>query len=377
MKIKISLLLGIILCFLVTNKVFAQTLSLSGPTTAVTSGALATFTVAGETANKFMGSVPGFADAIINNLLVSGVTCQLWGTDYFADNSVAGKFIYKLVNENTVAKTVELKFRITVVTKAANGSFTIGDQYFSCNVTINPAPLPQNIADLVTYPSKSQPLIGVKLPGETLEAKWNPAKITSSLVDVSIYAGSTLIVKRSSVPNNGSTTFDFSSVTMDNTGDYNRMTFNFSNPFLGSFYYSRFRIVINEVGGNKYGEGGLFCFVNDHPMLWITQFPGDFIGVFPNSFWIFRTVTSGGDGELYVDWLVDRINATNVSIDLYDANGRLVKKLTESTPNNGHYTRPSDASIPRGNPYFYQFKITSIENPSQVGYSEVFHHFID
>lgn len=367
-----------IVCFLAANKVCAQTINLSGPTTPVASGTIVTFTVTGETANKHVGSVPTSADAINNDLLVQGVTCKLWDTNYYVDNGVSGKFNYKLINENTVAKTVQLKFRIVIVAYGANGALTTSDQYFSCFVTINPAPPPSvNIADLVTYPSKTQSLIGIKLPGETLEAKWNPAKMTSSLVDVSIYDGATLIVKKSSIPNNGSTVFDFSSVTTDNTNDFNRLTFNFSNPVSGSFYVSAYRVVVKEVGGNKYGESGSFCFVNDHPMLWITQSPQDFIGVFPNSFWIFRTITNSGDGELYVDWLVDRINATNVSIDLYNINGGFVKRLTESTPNNGHYLRAPDASIPRGNPYFYQFKITSIENPSQVGYSEVFHHFID
>lgn len=140
MKIKISLLLSIVVCFIVTDKVCAQTIGLSGPTTAVASGSIVTFTATGETASKHIGSVPRYAEAIYNNLLVPGITSELWDSYYYADNGVGGKFNYKLINTNTVAKTVQLSFRTSIATYATNGSLTTTVQNFSCTVTINPAP---------------------------------------------------------------------------------------------------------------------------------------------------------------------------------------------------------------------------------------------
>lgn len=235
---------------------------------------------------------------------------------------------------------------------------------------------PVLVADLVSYPSPSQFEIGVKLPNEDLEFKWNNSKLTSSLVNIALYdASSNLIVEKTNVPNNGSFSFDFSAVQFDNTNNSNRFTLSiFSALMAGQAYGSKYYIRIKEVFGTKYGKSGLFCFVNDHPMLWQSDLPN----AFPNAFWIFRPDSSGsGYGELIVDWLVNRINASNVSIDLYDDQGNFFKRLANSVPNNGHFIRPSDDTIPRGNPYFYQFKITSVENPSSFGYSEVFHHWFD
>lgn len=245
-------------------------------------------------------------------------------------------------------------------------------------VYVEPGPI--ELSDLVTYPSKAQPEIGVKLPGENLEFKWNASKLTSSTVNISLYdSDSRLIMVKSGVPNNGTAIFDFSSVQSSLNGVYNRLSFNATstNSSWYSFYGHKFYIQIKEVNGTKFGNSRMFCFINDHPSLWVDDFPEQFIGIFPNSFWIFRPITNEGMGELTLDWISNRIQGANVSIDLYDKNGGFIKKLTASTPNNGHYFRAADASIPFGNQNFYQFKITSVEYPSQVGYSEPFHHRAD
>lgn len=138
MKLKISLLLGIIVCLLFNNKVCAQTIGLSGPTTVVPSGTIVTFTATGESANKYIASVPQNADAsyyVVNH----GVTCPLWDTiNYFEETGQPGKFNYKLINTNTVAKTVKLNFTMFIATKT-NGSTSFANQNVSYTVTIGPA----------------------------------------------------------------------------------------------------------------------------------------------------------------------------------------------------------------------------------------------
>lgn len=202
MKIKIRLLLAVIVCFLATNKVCAQAISLSGPTTPVASETIVTFTVMGETANKHVGSVPKSADAINNDLLVPGVSCILWDTDYYA-NGVSGKFNYKLINENTVSKTVQLKFRIVVVAYAANGALTTTDEYFSCIVTVGPSL--KNAITINGVPKVETILFGADCgfvhaygtptysPGHMEKDVWkfaydvNYTKVNSSVLDSDIY----------------------------------------------------------------------------------------------------------------------------------------------------------------------------------------------
>lgn len=148
------------------------------------------------------------------------------------------------------------------------------------------------------------------------------------------------------------------------------------NGLVSLDYRYGYYAVIEDLAGNKYAKSDLFFFVNDHASLWGNSFPNSF----PYVFWIFRPDSSGsGYGELYVQWLADRIDATNVSIDLYTGYGVFFRRLINSTPNDGKFILPANNDIPLGigPTYFYQYKITSIENPSQFGYSEVFHHWLD
>lgn len=113
-------------------------------------------------------------------------------------------------------------------------------------------------------------------------------------------------------------------------------------------------------------------FVNDNAGLWGNDFPNSH----PSAFWIFRPDSSGsGDETLRVKWISDRINAINVSVDLYNADDTFNRRLANSTPNNGRFVLPNTNDVPLGP--FYQFKITSIENPSEFDYSQVFQHYID
>ncbi|AMQ00307.1 hypothetical protein AY601_3441 [Pedobacter cryoconitis] len=285
------------------------------------------------------------------------------------------------------ALTAELPAKITT------GSLMIKLTYYDSNqkktltkylsnnmIGIFYAPVTVDIFDLITYPARrlsddvpgngDQSVnhllielnpIGIKLPAEQLNLKWNASKLTSNEVTISLYSSfldKPAIRMKKTIPNTGSYAVDFSSLDL---------------PFAYIPMY-RFYIVIEDVSGHKTGRSGIFHFVNDHAGLFDSSFPN----AFPNAFWIFRPDSSGSYSErLTANWLPDRISATNVSIDLYDGSGILVKRLTESTPNNGYFTRPGDNSIPAGNSFFYQFKITSLENPSQVGYSEMFNNWND
>jgi hypothetical protein len=356
MNSKIYVFFGIILCMLFTNKICAQSIGLTGPTQPVASGTIFTFIATGETANKYVGSVPLYGSSI-----TAGVTCPLYATDYYIDNNQAGKFQYRLLNTNTVAKTVEIQFLLQVMTKI-NGSLSSSSQTVKCTVTILPAPSgPLEISNLVTYPSLGQDLIGVKLPNENLVFVWDEAKLNSSTVNIRLYDVTNgypgvLITTKNNITNNGSYGFSFSSLNL---------MISYSDIY-------KYRVVIENASGTEFGNSGIFCFVNEHPALF------DFPNAFLHSYWIFRPDSSGsGYGELNVRWLRDRINASNVKIDLYNSDGSFNRTLVTSTPNDGTFVRPDDNTIPLGNSYFYQFKITSVENPSQFGFSEVFNHWLD
>ncbi|WP_069658154.1 hypothetical protein [Arcticibacter eurypsychrophilus] len=143
----IFLIFGFILSFLFTDKVSAQTIGFSGPTTDVASGTRFVFTATGETARKFIGTVPRNPDATVNNSLESGVQCWLYTTNYFNENHVGGQFTYTLTNTNSVAKTVVLKFLLTMSIYDAKGNLSnVLSEWKYVTVTINPAPAtPQSV----------------------------------------------------------------------------------------------------------------------------------------------------------------------------------------------------------------------------------------
>jgi hypothetical protein len=141
MKIKISLLLAFFTCLFLINSVSAQ-ISLSGPTTVVPSGTIVRFTATGETANKYIGSVPTYAEAQSGGSTVPGVSAPLWNTNYYTDNHIAGKFDYKLVNTNSVAKTVTLSFGSVLIVTTTGTSTSYSQQNIYVTVTIAPAPVP-------------------------------------------------------------------------------------------------------------------------------------------------------------------------------------------------------------------------------------------
>lgn len=227
------------------------------------------------------------------------------------------------------------------------------------------------LSGLFTYPAFDKYEVGVKLPDENLELKWNAllfngaGKVIVTIYEVdatypSVFPYPEKTIYKQTLDNTGALTF--------NAADLQELgvKLSFDNHF--SYY-----VVLTGFGtGGLFGRSGLFCFVNDHPSLW----PNDTPNVHPHVFWIFRPDSSGsGDGTLKVNWISDRINASNVSIDLYNEDGTFNRRLANSVPNNGRFVLPKNNGVPLGP--FYQFKITSIENSSQFGYSEVFHHYLD
>ncbi|MCX2450891.1 hypothetical protein OQX61_06345 [Pedobacter sp. PLR] len=223
------------------------------------------------------------------------------------------------------------------------------------------------ISDLFTYPALNQFEVGVKLPNEEIELKWRKSELGgASTVNITIYEiettypgnPSSIIISKQQVPNTGSLKLDAAALQALKV----KLSFD---------YHFSYYVVIETLEGMN-GKSGLFCFVNEHPGLW----PDDVPNSYPHAFWIFRPDSSGsGYGELKVKWLVDRINASNVSIDLYNEDGTFNRNLISSTPNTGNFMLPKTNNVPLGP--FYQFKITSIENPSEYGFSEVFHHYLD
>ncbi|MGQ7854786.1 hypothetical protein ACUN24_11120 [Pedobacter sp. WC2501] len=257
-----------------------------------------------------------------------------------------------------------------------SSSLWFKEAYLSINygydlpVIITPPPLPVEINGLVTYPSArnltyiNQPFplpfennpIGIKLPGENLDLKWDQTKLNTPEVFVSLFSTtSNVAITKIKITNNGSYSLNFSSLNL-------------------GFYFNSYYIKIENSAGNQYGKSGTFRFLNDHLPMW----NGDFPSSYPNASWIFRPDSSGSYNGLYAFWFPGKINASNVIVDLYDSNGNFFKRLSESTPNTGaFYYQSNDNVIPRSSTSFYQYKITSKENPSEFGYSEVFNWWYD
>ncbi|NII81525.1 MULTISPECIES: hypothetical protein [unclassified Pedobacter] len=231
-------------------------------------------------------------------------------------------------------------------------------------------PSPVEINGLVTYPAVrnltyiNQPFplpfennpIGIKLPEEKLDLKWDQTKLNTPEVFVTLFSTtSTVAITKIKITNNGSYSFNFSSLNL-------------------GFYFNSYYIKIENSVGDQYGKSGTFRFLNDHLPLWNGNFPSSYT----NANWIFRPDSSGSYNGLYAFWFSGRINASNVIVDLYDSNGNFFKRLSESTPNTGaFYYQSDDNVIPRTSTSFYQYKITSKENPSEFGYSEVFNWWYD
>lgn len=286
-------------------------------------------------------------------------------------NGLAQGFMYFAIDGELPvgAKGGALFLRVTYYNTDQNKILTEDKFHGSAVVNYVPPVIPPvNVSDLFTYPALNQYEVGFKLPEEEVELKWKNFELGASTVSISIYEIDTtypggpvspVLISKKQIPNTGSFKLDAAALQAL------KVKLSFDNHF--SYY-----MVVEDVVGKKFGKSGLFCFVNEHPGLW----PDDTPNVFPHAFWIFRPDSSGsGYGELKVRWLVDRINASNVSIDLYNEDGTFNRNLVHSTPNNGNFILPKPNGVPLGP--FYQFKITSIEHPSAYGFSEVFHHYLD
>jgi hypothetical protein len=301
---------------------------------------------------------------VTNANFVQGATTWPYGyanlmlTAELPANIQTGFFMIKLTKYDTINKKNVTEY---VATNRVN--ITSAGQ--------SPSQPTGEIFDLVTYPARrqseelivydytegyeSRPL-GIKLPNEQLELRWTSSKLTSSEVYISLYdERSSQAITKIKVTNSGNYSLSFSSLPV-------------------GFYNYRYYVVIEELSGLRLGRSCMFRLINDHPGLSDSYHPN----AFTNSAWIFRPDSSGSPSEGYIstDWFPNWITGANVTIDLYNDNGTLYRRLVNSTPNNGHYEL-RDNSIRRENQAFYQFKITSVENPSQYGYSEVFHHWYD
>jgi hypothetical protein len=244
------------------------------------------------------------------------------------------------------------------------------------NVRYTPPTQPPTVTeiyDLVTYPARRQSEaninygvyefesrpFGIKLPNEQLQLTWNASKLTSTEVYITLYDQSSNLsgpiqITKLKVNNSGNYSLDFTSLQV-------------------KFYDYKYFVVIEELSGNKLGRSCMFRFINDHLNYWHSELPN----AFTNSAWIFKPDSSGsGSPDMGVDWFPDRVKGSNVSIDLYKSDGTFYKRLVDSTPNDGHYDQ-ADTSIPSGSGMFYQYKISSIEDPSQYGFSDVYQYWYD
>jgi hypothetical protein len=142
MKNKLMLLLILALFFQSFEKISAQTLSFSTPTTTVNSGTVVTFTVLNETLSKFIGSVPinAYTYSADPTFTAGLVVCQLNTTHYFnaGQPSVPGKFLYTLTNNGSKPYTVTLTFHDLII--VYGDVPTTGPGEITYTMTVNPAP---------------------------------------------------------------------------------------------------------------------------------------------------------------------------------------------------------------------------------------------
>ncbi len=159
------------------------------------------------------------------------------------------------------------------------------------------------------------------------------------------------------VPNNGA--FQF------NLGNIGSQDANYDYFFRIESQYGNY----NE----KYFNTGVFTFTNDQP---VTK-PGVF---YPIASWV--TVAQQQDNGTSVTWMANKLNANNVRIDFYNADGTFNSNITLSTPNTGHF----NAGVPPGEEWIeyenygnkqYVLKISSVENPNEFGYSTPFWIYIN
>jgi hypothetical protein len=309
-------------------------------------------------------------------------TRQVTSKDFLQPNTSFPSGYANFIITGEVPANISSGFIMAKLTKYDYNNKKTVTEYVSTNrinIRYTPPTSPiTDIFDLVTFPARRQSEakiqydggvyeyesrpFGVKLPEEKLEIKWNASKLPSSTVNITLYQGGddkftmSHMISKKTVDNTGGYSFDFTSLNVN---------------FYGSLYF----LVIEDLQGRKIGKSCMFRFINDHVGLFDSYYPN----AFTNSAWIFRPDSSGSgyDGShLNVDWFANQINAANVVIDIYNPDGTFLKRLSESTPNNGHFTS-GDTSIPRGFGMFYQYKVTSKENPSQYGYSEVFNNWYD
>lgn len=294
--------------------------------------------------NKNTGSATGFTDLVLSAELPEGI--------YYGNLMVEFKYY-----DSNQKKTLTL--------------------YMSSNyIPVNYIPTPVSIYSVVSYPARrndndnigtydpfNKPVenypIGVNLPNETMTITWNAFQLKSSDVYITLMADGAGAATKKRVPNTGSYTYDFSALNLKTV------------YYAGAYAY----FLIDEISDDKVSAtSGIFRFIADHKGYFDDGFPS----AFPNSNWIFRPDSSGsGNGELIVNWCTNKIDATYVIVDLYRSDGTFLRRLTNSTRNNGTFWQKYDDTLQMGVHTFYQYKITSVENPSQFGYSEVFHHHID
>ncbi|MCX2482581.1 hypothetical protein [Pedobacter sp. MR2016-24] len=291
--------------------------------------------------DKWSGSATGFTDLIINAELPVGINYGNLMVEFKYYDSNQKKTLTLYMSSNYIP----INYNPTPL--HLDGAFTY-PEYRSDN----------NPAYLLNHSVESYPM-GIELPGlKTMTVTWNANRINSSDVYITFMGNGGGASTKKRIPNTGSYNFDFSGL-------------NLQTSYNGSYSY----FLIDEISDDKvFATSGVFRFIADHIGLFDSYYPS----AFHNSNWIFRPDSSGSDdGNMFVYWCSNKIMASNVSIDLYNSDGTFYKKLTNSTPNVGKFLKQYDATIPLGNSVFYQYKITSIEDPSQFGYSEVFNHWLD
>lgn len=151
MKNQVKLyLFSALLLFISASSIHAQNITFSGPdgVTSVASGTILALKATGQTAQKFISSVPSFGYSnYYDNSINGDVTCDLWETNYDT-----GVFKYKFVNNGSVAKKIKFLFVNVKITTVSNGVYSTTTTNIEFEMTVEPAsPIYRNVAKSFTF----------------------------------------------------------------------------------------------------------------------------------------------------------------------------------------------------------------------------------
>lgn len=178
MKKYFKIVLFLIITF-VANTLNAQTITFKSSVQTIASGTIVTFETTGESASKFIGSVP-----FLGNTSHTDIECSLYNTDYYSDNGQKGKFQYKISNSTSSGKTVTITFNVLVLTTTNNGTgITSENVKFTHNITVGPQIIPEISNNIISLSAPFSSIENINVDGTIAQGGNGVFQTTWKIVD--------------------------------------------------------------------------------------------------------------------------------------------------------------------------------------------------